>query len=109
MTANFFKNLKTYSAAALFVILTACASSPRHAGPADGVKVGEGSSLKNMVPASQLEQSATKQYNSMKQKASQKNALAQDNHPQVIRLRAIAKKILPHAYAWNPDSQAWKW
>lgn len=109
MTANFFKNLKTYSAAALFVILTACASSPRHSGPADGVKVGEGSSLKNMVPASQLEQSATKQYNSMKQKASQKNALAQDNHPQVIRLRAIAKKILPHAYAWNPDSQAWKW
>jgi predicted Zn-dependent protease len=71
--------------------------------------VGEGSSLKNMVPASQLEQSATKQYNSMKQKASQKNALAPENHPQVIRLRAIAKKILPHAYAWNPDSQSWKW
>ena len=109
MTANFYKNLKTCSAAVLFVILTACASSPRHAGPADGVKVGEGSSLKNMVPASQLEQSATKQYNSMKQKASQKNALAPENHPQVIRLRAIAKKILPHAYAWNPDSQAWKW
>ncbi len=61
MTANFYKNLKTCSAAVLFVILTACASSPRHAGPADGVKVGEGSSLKNMVPASQLEQSATKQ------------------------------------------------
>lgn len=109
MAFNFFKNLKTYSAAALFVFLTACASSPKHAGPADGVKVGEGSSLKNMVPASQLEQSATKQYNSMKQKASQKNALAPENHPQVIRLRAIAKKILPHAYAWNPDSQSWKW
>ena len=109
MAFNFFKNLKTYSAAALFVFLTACASSPKHAGPADGVKVGEGSSLKNMVPASQLEQSATKQYNSMKQKASQKNALAPENHPQVIRLRAIAKKILPHAYPWNPDSQSWKW
>jgi predicted Zn-dependent protease len=62
-----------------------------------------------MVPASQLEASATKQYNTMKQKASQKNALASDNHPQVIRLRAISKKILPHAYAWNPESQAWKW
>jgi predicted Zn-dependent protease len=62
-----------------------------------------------MVPASQLEASATRQYNSMKQKASEKNALAPDNHPQVIRLRAIAKKILPHAYAWNPESQAWKW
>ena len=72
MTVKFLKNLKTYSSIALFVVLTACASSPRHVGPSDGVKVGEGSSLKNMVPASQLEQSATKQYNSMKQKASQK-------------------------------------
>ncbi|MFM1869748.1 MAG: hypothetical protein RLY99_492 [Pseudomonadota bacterium] len=109
MTFNYLKKLKTYSSVALFVILTACASSQRHVGPADGVKVGEGSSLKNMVPASQLEQSATRQYNSMKQKASQKNALAPENHPQLIRLRAIAKKILPHAYAWNPDSQGWKW
>lgn len=62
-----------------------------------------------MVPASQLEASATKQYNTMKQKASEKKALAPDNHPQVIRLRAISKKILPHAYAWHPESQAWKW
>jgi len=109
MTHLFFSNLKRYCLFSLVVLLGACSSSSRHAGPTDGVRVGDSSSLKDMVPASQLEASAARQYNAMKQKAAEKNALAPDNHPQVIRLRAIAKKILPHAYAWNPESQAWKW
>jgi predicted Zn-dependent protease len=108
MISVYLPSLKKYALYGLVVLLAACGSSSRQ-GPIDGVKVGGSSSLKDMVPASQLEASATKQYNSMKQKASDKNALAPDNHPQVIRLRAIAKKILPHAYAWNPESQAWKW
>ncbi len=101
-------NFKRYFLFSLVVLLGACSSSSRQ-GPIDGVKVGDSSSLKDMVPASQLEASAARQYTAMKQKAAEKNALAPDNHPQVIRLRAIAKKILPHAYAWNPESQAWKW
>jgi predicted Zn-dependent protease len=101
-------NLKRYFLFSLVVLLGACSSSARQ-GPIDGVRVSDSSSLKDMVPASQLEASAAKQYNAMKQKAAEKNALAPDNHPQVIRLRAISKKILPHAYAWNPESQAWKW
>jgi Zn-dependent protease with chaperone function len=109
MTLPYFSNLKKYFLFSLIVLLGACGSSSRQAGPVDGVRVGDGSSLKDMVPASQLEASAARQYNVMKQKASEKNALAPDNHPQLIRLRAIAKNILPHAYAWNPESQAWKW
>jgi len=35
--------------------------------------------------------------------------LGADNNPQVIRLRAIAKRILPYASVWNPDAQNWKW
>jgi predicted Zn-dependent protease len=101
-------NLKRYFLFSLVVLLGACSGSSRQ-GPIDGVRVSDSSSLKDMVPASQLEASATRQYNAMKQKAAEKNALAPDSHPQVIRLRAIAKKILPHAYAWNPESQAWKW
>jgi predicted Zn-dependent protease len=108
MTVLLSSNFKKYFLFSLIALLGACSSSSR-VGPTDGVRVGDSSSLKEMVPASQLEASATRQYNSMKQKASQKNALAPDNHPQVIRLRAISKKILPHAYAWNPESQAWKW
>jgi predicted Zn-dependent protease len=105
------KNILKIAASILMVIfLGACAStSPRHLPPTDGVKAGEGSSFKNMVPASQLEASAIRQYDAMKQKEAQKNKLAPDNHPQVIRLRAIAKKILPHAQIWNPDARAWKW
>ena len=101
--------LKTWGIFISFVLLSACSTSNHSARPSDGIQVSDGSSLKSMVPASQLEASAAKQYSAMKQKASQKNALASDHHPQVIRLRAIAKKILPHAYAWNPESQAWKW
>jgi hypothetical protein len=109
MTPLIISNLKKYFLFSLIALLGACSSSSRQVGPTDGVRVGDSSSLKDMVPASQLEASAARQYNAMKQKAAEKNALAPDNHPQVIRLRAIAKKILPHAYAWNPESQAWKW
>jgi predicted Zn-dependent protease len=108
MTPFILSNLKRYFLSSLIALLGACSSSSR-VGPTDGVRVGDSSSLKDMVPASQLEASAARQYSAMKQKAAEKNALAPDNHPQVIRLRAIAKKILPHAYAWNPESQAWKW
>jgi Zn-dependent protease with chaperone function len=104
---NFFKK---NTSIALFILLTACSStSSKHQAPTDGVKAGEGSSFKNMVPAAQLEASAVRQYDSMKVKAAQKNTLAPDSHPQVVRLRAISKKILPHAQVWNPDARAWKW
>jgi predicted Zn-dependent protease len=56
-----------------------------------------------------LEQTAARQYQDMKRQAANKNALAPDSNPQVIRLRAIAKKILPYAQVWNPDAQNWKW
>lgn len=108
MTSPYLSNLKRYFLISLIALLGACSNSSRQ-GPADGVRVGDSSSLKDMVPASQLEASAARQYNAMKQKAAEKNALAPDDHPQVIRLRAISKKILPHAYAWNPESQTWKW
>jgi len=31
------------------------------------------------------------------------------DHPQMQRLQAIARKIIPHALAWNPRAQDWKW
>jgi predicted Zn-dependent protease len=93
-----------------FLILTACATgSGRQTNPVDGVRVGDASSIKSLVPASQLEQLASRQYLDMKKTAANKNALAADNNPQLIRLRAIAKKILPYAQLWNPEAQNWKW
>jgi len=92
----------------LTVALVACAANPR-SGPSDGVRVNDSAGLKNMVPASQLEQTAARQYGDMKVAAGKKNALAPENSPELLRLRAIAKQILPHASIWNPDAQNWKW
>jgi predicted Zn-dependent protease len=102
--------IKKYLSVFLLIVLTACGSSdPKYLPPTDGVKAGESSSFKNMVPASQIEASAVRQYDAMKQKAEKSKALAPDNHPQLIRLRTISKKILPYAEVWNPDSKSWKW
>lgn len=77
--------------------------------PQDGVQVGNPSAVRNLVSAEKLEQSASLQYNQMKQEAAGKGALAPDNHPQVQRLRAIAKRILPYASRFNPRAAQWRW
>jgi predicted Zn-dependent protease len=74
-----------------------------------GVDVGEPSKLRNLVPAKQVEQSAAQQYGQMLQQADAKRALARSDHPQLIRLRAIAAKLIPHAMRFNPRAREWKW
>ena len=74
-----------------------------------GVNVGGNSSFTQLVPAGEVEQSAGQQYVQMMQEANGKKALAPPNHPQVVRLRAIAARIIPHALAWNPRAKDWKW
>lgn len=71
--------------------------------------MGESSGIKNIVPASQLEQMANRQYQDMKKKAATKNALAPETHVELIRLRGIAKRILPYATIWNPQAEKWNW
>ncbi|WP_121240504.1 M48 family metallopeptidase [Sulfurisoma sediminicola] len=73
------------------------------------VDVGKPSSLRNLVPADQLEGSAAQQYGDLKRQAAAKGALAPDNHPQVRRLRDIAAKIIPFAGKWNPRAGHWRW
>jgi Zn-dependent protease with chaperone function len=62
-----------------------------------------------LVPAAEVEQSARKQYGDMMREAASKNALGPDNHPEVIRLRRIAKDIIPQSFDWNPRAKEWKW
>ena len=62
-----------------------------------------------LVSAEQVERAAVGNYQQLRQEAASKNALAPDNHPQVIRLRAIAQRIIPFTYEWNPRAQGWKW
>ena len=71
--------------------------------------VGKPSSLSKLVPPEQLEEAAATQFAQMKRQAQQQNALAGPDHPQVQRLRAIAQRIIPFSYTWNPRARDWKW
>ncbi len=76
----------------------------------DGVDVNkEASVFAGLVPAAEVEQSAYKQYSDMMKAAASKNALGPDNHPEVIRLRRIAKELIPQSYDWNPRAKEWRW
>ncbi len=79
------------------------------AGAQQGVNVGEASSFRNMVPAEQMERESNKQYRELLQQANAKGALAPDGHPQLKRLRAIARRLLPHAERFNPQAANWNW
>ena len=75
----------------------------------EGVDVGQESRFTKLVSAEQVEAAATTQYAQMKQQAAQQKALGPDSHPQVIRLRAIAQRIIPFSSEWNPRAAQWKW
>lgn len=73
------------------------------------VSVGSASTLRNLVPAQQLENAAAKQYGQILAEARAKNALAPDDHPQLRRLRTIARRLIPHTTPWNDRSRGWQW
>ncbi len=75
----------------------------------EGVEVGKNSSFAKLVPAEQVERSAAQQYLQVLSQADSKRSLAPKDHPQVVRLRAIAQKIIPFAMDWNPRARTWQW
>ncbi|MEN3293901.1 MAG: hypothetical protein V7642_3154 [Burkholderiales bacterium] len=97
-------NARTLGLTLLFGVTAAIAKDMQ-----DGVKVDKMSPLRNLVPEAQLEAAAKQQYASIKQQAQQHGALAPDHHPQTQRLRAIAKKLIPHTAAWNDRAAQWQW
>jgi len=75
----------------------------------EGVDVGKKSVFAGFVPAEKLEAAADQQYLQLASDAQSKGALLPDNHPQVVRLRAIAKRIIPFSLEWNKRAAQWKW
>lgn len=65
--------------------------------------------MRTLVPAEQLEGAAQQQYGQMLEQARSQRALAPDNHPQLQRLRAIARRLIPFAAPWNSRSRSWQW
>ena len=77
----------------------------------DGVRgdVGNNSRFSKLVSAEQVETAAAQQYAQTLGQAQQQRALAPADHPQVVRLRAIAQRIFPYTEAWNPRARQWRW
>ena len=75
----------------------------------EGVEVGSESKFAKLVPAAQIEQAALQQYTDMKRQAGGKGALLPASDPQVVRLRAIAQRLIPYSYEWNPRAREWQW
>ncbi|MEZ5646108.1 MAG: M48 family metallopeptidase [Burkholderiaceae bacterium] len=91
-------------------MLAAATSAVAAATPALGqVNVGPPSSMRKLVPADTLENAASQQYLQMMRDAQGKGALLPESHPQVRRLHTIARRLIPHAAAWNPRARDWKW
>ena len=75
----------------------------------DGVVVGKSSRLAQLVPATEIENAAGQQYHELLQQAASKRALAQPDHPQLQRVRAVAQRLIPQAPPWNERARNWKW
>ena len=75
----------------------------------EGIDVGKRSSFAKLVPAEQVEQAAAQQFVQMQNQARQKRALAPGDHPQLLRLRYIADRLIPYTAAWNPRAKQWRW
>lgn len=88
-------------------LLGAAALAPAWA--REGVEVGKKSLATQLIPAEQVEQAGAQQYATLLREAAQQRALAPGNHPQLVRLRAIAQRIIPFTYEWNDRARQWKW
>jgi predicted Zn-dependent protease len=75
----------------------------------EGVDVGNKSWAAGLVPAQEIEQAAQQQYGQMLKQASAQNALGSASNAQVVRLRAIAARLIPFSYQWNERGRQWKW
>lgn len=96
----------------LFTRLLVAGAASAAAGPLlarEGVEVGGISQFAKFYPADQIEADAGKQYAQLRQDADGKGALAAANHPQMLRLNAIAQRLIPYTYEWNPRAKQWKW
>jgi predicted Zn-dependent protease len=90
-----------------FVLAVAALAHPVYA--REGVDVGGNSAFTKLVPAEQVERSASQQYLQMLTQADGQKALAPKDNAQVLRLRAIAQRLIPFAQDWNPRARNWQW
>jgi predicted Zn-dependent protease len=105
--------MKKLKRLALIISLCACAGTvcaqQGQAEVQDGIRVKPLSKLRVLAPEELVNEQAAQQYSGLLAKAQQQGALLPANDPQVLRLRAIAQRLIPNATRWNPAAAKWKW
>jgi predicted Zn-dependent protease len=93
------------------ILASPLASTPRTAiaEESGGVKLRHSSYLAKLVPASLVENQSLEQYNELTRQAFQKHVLLDEDDPQVVRLRHIQERLLPHSYKFNERAKDWHW
>ncbi|MEP6790387.1 MAG: M48 family metallopeptidase, partial [Ramlibacter sp.] len=91
----------------MFLPAAATVAQPQSAH--EGVDVGKSSSMARLVPAADVENAANQQYHQLLQQAAAKRSLAPPDHPQMQRLLAISKRLIPQAAPWNDRARTWHW
>ena len=98
---------------ALAVTLATCAgvapAQQKETQVQDGIQVRPMPRYRVLASEEQMEQQSKQQYAAMMTEAQKQGALAPPNHPQVVRLRTIAKRIIPYSTRWNPAAAKWNW
>ncbi|MDN4056037.1 M48 family metallopeptidase [Massilia sp. YIM B02763] len=61
------------------------------------------------APEKAINEQSAQQYTALVSQAREKGVLVPESDPQVQRLRAIARRIIPNTARWNDSAQAWKW
>lgn len=87
----------------------AVARDDRNTTVQDGIQVRPLSRWRNVVPEEQLNEAAAQQYTQMMSQAQQKGVLLPPSHPEVQRLRNIARRIIPYTPRWNELATQWQW
>lgn len=98
-----------WSARRGFVLAAALAAAGAALPVRAQVNVGRSSALRNLVPVAELEDAARLQYTQMMSEAQARRTLLPASHPQLRRLRGMARRMIPHALPWNPRARQWQW
>ncbi len=103
--------MKKFKLKGAVLALLLCTSAMSLYAQDDGIPVSKLSRMRGLAgaDAAQFDQQSKLQYNQMLSEAHKKDAVATDTNPQLIRLRAIAKRIIPFTTRWNPDAAKWDW
>jgi predicted Zn-dependent protease len=88
----------------------AAKSSTRSAAAdSEGIPVPKKSRVASLASSEKLEREATAQYAKLLDSAASQKALAPADFPQLQRLQAIAKRLIPYTHRFSNRADEWRW